>query len=331
MPRPRKSNRHLPPCVYERHGAFWHVKRGKWTRLGATLGEALEAYSTLVVEPKGSMGELIDRVLAHIRPDLDVDSYRAYKGAAKHLKRRLVEFTPQQVQSRHVAAIKVDMKATPNMANRALSLLRQVFALAVEWQLVDSNPCIGVKRLPEKQRDRYITDEEYLAIYAQAGDRLQIIMDLCYLTAQRVNDVLTIPVRDLTDDGIEFEPSKTKRSTAAKLLVPWTPDLEAAVARAKTLRGNVRSLTLLSGRSGRAPDYRTVALQWEKACRAAGVEDAQLRDLRAKSLTDAEEQGHDPTALAAHSSPQMTRRYLRRRKRTRVSGPRKSNFIGQSN
>lgn len=327
MARKRKHDRHLPPCVYQRHGAYWYVKRGKWTRLGATLPESLQAYAAILAEPSGSMGALIDKALAHIRPDIGESTYRQYQIAARHLKRRLIEFTPRDVRGRHVAAIKNDMRGTPNMANRCLSLLRQVFTAALEWEIVDDNPCIGVSRLEEGKRDRYISDEEYLAIYAQAGDRLQVIMDLCYLTAQRVRDVLAIRVADLTEGGILFQPQKTRRSTAARLLVSWTRDLEATLERAKGLRGNVRALTLLSGRTGKAPDYRTVALQWAKACALAGVEDAQLRDLRAKSLTDAEEQGHNPTTLAAHSSPQMTRRYLRSRRHKAVSGPSKSNML----
>jgi integrase len=321
MPRTRKTGRHLPPCVYERHGAFWYVKKNKWTRLGKTLAESLERYAELVSQPAGGMAELIDKALAHISPKLDPNTRAQYETASRHLKRRMIEFAPRQVKPKHVAAIKTDMAGTPNMANRALSLLRQVFALAVEWQLVDSNPCIGIRRLPEKKRGRYISDEEYRAIYAQAGDRLQVIIDLLYLTGQRVRDVLSIRYADLTDDGIVFEPEKTSSSTGVGFTVQWTPELRLTVERAKGLYGNVRALTLLHGRTGRPPDYRTVALQWEKARSRAKVEDAQLRDLRAKALTDAEAQGHDPTALAGHTSPQMTRRYLRRRQRPLVSGP----------
>jgi integrase len=327
MARKRKHDRHLPACVYQRHGAYWYVKKGRWSRLGATLSEALEKYAAIVAEPTGSMNALIDKALEHIRPGIGESTYRQYKAAAKHLKRRLIEFTPRQVRGKHIAAIKADMRGIPNMANRALSLLRQVFAVALEWEMVDDNPCIGIRRLEEHERDRYITDEEFLAVYAKAGDRLQVVIDLLYLTGQRVRDVLQIRAADLTDVGIEFEPQKTRRSTGGKIVVPWTPELEEVVARAKRLRGNVRALTLLSGRTGKAPDYRTVALQWAKACESAGVQDAQLRDLRAKALTDAEEQGLDPTALAVHSSPQMTKRYLRRRKRVTASGPSKSKIL----
>jgi len=44
--------RHLPACVYRRHGAYWYVKGGKWTRLGAELPEALSNYAGLLESRK---------------------------------------------------------------------------------------------------------------------------------------------------------------------------------------------------------------------------------------------------------------------------------------
>ena len=59
--RPRKTDRHLPPCVYLRHGAYYLVRRGKWTRLAADLPEALKEYARLHAQPSGGMAALIDR------------------------------------------------------------------------------------------------------------------------------------------------------------------------------------------------------------------------------------------------------------------------------
>jgi hypothetical protein len=50
-----------------------------------------------------------------------------------------------------------------------------------------------------------------------------------------------------------------------KGVVAWTPQLRAVVERAKTLSGNIRALTLLHNRRGKAPDYSTVKIQWDKA------------------------------------------------------------------
>src|SRR5690606_20331182 len=141
------------------------------------------------------------------------------------------EFAPHQVMPKHVAALKLDMSDTPNMANRVLSFLRVVFSYAVEWQMVDSNPCIGIRRHEEAKRKRYITDAEFEAIRSHAHPRLKIVVDLLYLTGQRVVDVLTIKRADITDQGILFEQQKTK----AKLLVRWTPELKEAVKQANEL------------------------------------------------------------------------------------------------
>lgn len=322
MNRPRKTDKHLPQCVYLKHGAYYLVKAGKWTRLGTELGAALTEYARHVSDTDaGTMPKLIERVYLHHTPKLAKETRNSYRTSADTLKRKLAQFSPDQVKSRHVAEIRDSMAATPTSANKAVSFLRIVFSQAVEWQLVDSNPCIGVKKLAETKRSRYIKPDEFAAIYAKAGDRLQVIMDLCYLTGQRIGDVLRLRESDLHDGGIYFKAQKTQASTQVQFTVAWTDELKATVARARAMQGSVRSLTLLRGRTGKAPIYRSVATQWEIACAAAGVEDAHLHDLRAKSLTDTDAQGGDAQALGGHADKRMTERYLRLRKTPVVHGP----------
>lgn len=317
--RRRKANRHLPPCIYHKHGAYWLVKGGRWTRLGTDLPAVLAAYGRrLSPESQSDMGKLIDKVLDHVRPKLAKSSARQYTEVGERLKKILVEFQPAQVLPRHVAAIKLSMAKTPNMANRTLSVMRLIFGQLVEWQLIDSNPCTGIKPYKEKGRDRYLTKDEFDRIREKAAPRLQVIMDLQYMTGQRINDVLHIKTEDITDDGIVFRQQKT----GAKIVVRWTPELRAVVDRAKSLNGIVRPLkTLLCGRGGKAPDYRSVLFQWHKARIAAGIEDAKPNDLRAASITDVDDTGGDATGLAGHTSPAMTRRYIRHRKPKAVTGP----------
>lgn len=324
MSRPRKHDRHLPPCVYLRHGRYWYVKGGKWTDLGVTLAEALEAYARIIETPVGTMPALVDEAFDFMKkrkPPLAAATIEQYEDAAKILKRKLQQFRPEQVLMKHVASVKKSMVDTPNMANRCLSFLRSVFDYALEaegWDEVEGNPAVGVKRYKERKRDRLLTPKERERIYAQSGDRLRVILDLMYLTGQRVNAVLRIQLPQLTEKGIRFPKFKTE----AKGTVKWTPELRAVVERAKALRGNVRSLNwLLPGRPGKPPDYRSVFLQFKNACEAAGVEDAQMRDYRAASATEAEEQGLDPTALLMHTNEQQTRRYLRGKKEPLVEGP----------
>lgn len=323
MNRPRKTERHLPPCVYFKHGAYYYVKGGKWERIGTSLGDALAEYARRHEQPKGGMADLIDRVYAHHCKvkRLSDNTKGQYKIAAAVLKRKLAQFAPPQVKGTHIAQVQASMAETPNMANRVLSFAKTVFNYAVAWGEVDGNPCTGAGRLHENRRKRYLTHKEYDAIYAQAGPRLQVIMDLQYLTGQRINDVLKLRRSQITEEGIRLKPQKTKNSTGVEMLLKWTPELKSVVERAKALSGDVPALTLLRGRGGKAPDYRTVADQFTKAAKAAGVEDARPNDQRAKSATDANKQGKDVQHLLGHSSPAQTERYIRQRETPEVEGP----------
>src|SRR5690606_38606447 len=113
--------------------------------------------------------------------------------------------------------------------------------------------CLGVMRHVEAKRQRYLTDDEFHAIRAHAHPRLQVVMDLLYLTGQRVGDVLKIKRADLTEEGISFKQEKT----GARLLVRWTPELRATVEAAKALSGNVVSPYLFRTRTrgGGPPSY----------------------------------------------------------------------------
>jgi integrase len=129
--------------------------------------------------------------------------------------------------------------------------------------------------------------------------------------------VLRIRRSDITDDGIRFAQQKT----GARLVVRWTPRMRDAVRRAAELQGSVPTLTLLRNRRGKAPDYRTIRLQWDTACQAAGITDAHLHDLRALAATAAQAQGLDAQQLLGHRTQANTARYLRDRSDMLVDGP----------
>lgn len=317
--RPRRKDRHLPPCVYLRSGTYWLVRGGQWERLGRDLPTALQAYGKAYTRPQGAMPALITAALAAHRKKKQIaqSTWDQYQIAAKKLEDILAEFSPDQVTQRDIVQIKLALADTPNMANRCLTVLRITFDYALDMLLISSNPAVGVKRLDEKKRDRLLSHAELAAVRAVAPARLAVLLDLMYLTGQRVKDVLLIKRTDLREDGIYFKQQKTGK----QLVVQWSPELREVVDRAKGLYGNVKAFTLLHGRTGKAPDYRTTRDQWTLACKRAGVSGAQLRDLRAMSLTHAEQQGFNPTALAGHTSEAMTRRYLRGKEAKVVQGP----------
>lgn len=317
MNRPRMKDKHLPRGVYLRHGAYFHVRKGRWENIGKDLRTALARYAANMEEPVGGMPDLIDAALSHISHSLAKNTQKAYKSASRRLKIAFAEFAPDQVKPKHVAALKASMISRQSFANTCLTTLRLIFAYAVEAQLLDMNPVIGIRPYRTKKRDRLLSIEEYIAIYARSSPRTQVIMDLCIRTGQRIGDVLKIQRIDLLPEGIRFKQQKTH----AKGIVKWTPELRAIVERAKTLNGNIRSISLLHDRTGKVPTYWTTREAWKLACTKAGVKDARLHDLRAFAATVAKQQGMDATALLFHASPAQTTRYLRDKSEPMMDGP----------
>lgn len=315
--RPRKIDKHLPKYVHHRHGAYYLVKCGKWSLLAHDLNAALAEYHNLFSAPTDGLAGLIDTALGSMRGRLAKNTWEQYQVAAGKIKHMLADFTPQQVLPRHVAQMKMALAGTPNMANRCLTVLRVVFNYALENQLVDSNPAQGIKPHPEAKRRRLIAPDEYQMIYQHASPRMRVIMDLLYLTGQRVDDVLTIKRADLRQEGIYFEQGKTE----ARLIVGWSPELVVAVERAKKLPGKVSAMTLLQGHRGGRLKYEAVYFEWRNTCKRAAIADTDMRDIRAMAATAIRAQGGDATALLGHTNEGMTDRYLRDKTVPTVIGP----------
>ena len=255
--------------------------------------------------------------MPHILKGKAAQTIAQYQVAARRLQEIFAEFAPHQVTPRDVVQIRRHYADSYAVANRTIGVLRMVMDYALEQDLIEANPCVGIKRLPQRARKRRIEHAEFDAIKRHANELLAVVMDLCYLTGQRIGDVLAIKRADLREDGIFFEQEKT----GARLTVRWTPELHAAVERAKAMWGSTPGPYLLRGREFRPPTYTQIWGQWCRACEKAGILDANLHDLRAMSGTEAQAQGHDPQALLGHTDFKMTRRYLRDRRLPVVNGP----------
>lgn len=338
-----RQKRDLPPRCYLKHGAFFYVTpQNKWVNLGRDREAALRQYRALTeaTAPLDTVPGLIGAARASILQGKAVSTQDQYTLALDRLAVIFGEFRVEDVRPKHIAAVKVEMRGTPNMANRFLTVLRLLFAYAVEAQLCDWNPAQGIKPYKENRRKRLISPDEIDRILAHCSPRMAVMVDLLRLTGQRITDVINIRHGDITDDGLVFVQQKTD----SKVLIRWNPDLRAAVDRAKALTRsgkplpiNVKALArpdpaapLFRTRFGGPPSYKTVYDQWVAAAKKAGVEDANQHDLKAVAVTDAHRQGLDPQGLAGHSSARMTERYIREKMGVEVEAPRLSKKVSKN-
>ena len=138
-----------------------------------------------------------------------------------------------------------------------------------------------------------------------------------YLTGQRIGDVLKIKQSDISPDGITVVQEKTGK----KLKVAMTPTLEENIRAARRLHGRI-TLTYLPGQiNGKIRSHKSVRDLLQCYVDKAGLDDIHLHDLRAKAITDARMQGHDPQALAGHATEAQTGRCLRDKEIPLVYGP----------
>lgn len=301
------ASRKLPPRLHLKNGRYYYVHRNTWTALSRDYHDALVEYARLIRPASSGMQELLDSFIAHIRPTVAKGTLHTYGCAVERLRAAFVEFAPHQVKPVHVAQVLDHHRATPSMANVMRNVLKQCFAYAVRTGLAETNPVRDIAPFKEKKRGRYLTGAEFAAIRAKATPTLAAIMDVCYITGQRIGDVLKIRHADIDERGLFFQQQKTGN----RLRIEMTDDLRAAIDAARALHPRLRGLTLFHTRQGKPFSYSTVRTLWQRATTAAGVADAHLHDLRAKAATDARAQGLDSRALLGHTTEGAHNRYLR--------------------
>jgi len=74
--------------------------------------------------------------------------------------------------------------------NRELSVLSGILRVQVELETIDFNPCLMVKRLPENQRDSYLSFEDFNCLLEKSWWLHGIILML-YYTGMRFNEVVS--------------------------------------------------------------------------------------------------------------------------------------------
>jgi integrase len=305
----------LLPRMYWKNGRYYYVKQNKWTTLHQNHNDALRQYADLEA-PKSSWGDLVEATYADFGT-LSENTKKQYNGIRPKIVHGFSDFEPHEILGTHIYQFLEQYRSTPNMANRMLSVLKRIFTKGVILGACDFNPSAGVARFTEAKRKRYITDSEYSLIYAQANPVIKIVMEICYLTGQRIGDVLNIKRSDITEEGISF----IQQKTTARLTVAMTEDLADVIRKAKLLR-NVPCAWLIHPKGKASPySYSAIKGAYQRAVKASGVQDATLHDLRAKSLTDLKKAGGNPQKLAGHRLESTTLRYLRGIESPLVTGP----------
>lgn len=321
MGRKRQGNHNLPPRMSVKKGWYYHVSSTsprKWTPLGNDLNEARRKWAELedeTVNPDDKTFRVIgQRYMREVLPSLKAHTQRDYTQYFKLLDAVFGELPIDSIRPFDVAEyVRVRGETAKVRANREKALFSTIFNHARAWGYTDkTNPCIGIKGHKEKSRDRYVSDDEYAAVWACAHPTVQDAMDLALCTGQRPADVLKFNVTDIVGGSLQL----TQNKTGKKLRIAIEGDLAEIISRILAKPRDKVNAALLQDPDGQRLSYFALRSRFDKARESAGVS-FQFRDLRAKAATDTEDLAH-AQSLLGHKSRSTTEIYTRDRKGERV-------------
>jgi integrase len=331
MGRPPSKNLTLPPGMRKRvrgKQVYYYYDTGAKPRREIGLGKdyltALQKYAELEIASKQAFREeatfryAATRYLAEVVPTKARGSQRNDIASMKNLMQVFGTARLDDVEPVHVRRYIDKRKSAPFAANLEKALLSHVFKMAREWgYTAKPNPCAGVSGHKVKAREVYVEDAAYNAVLEVADVATRDLMELIYLTGQRPSDVLKMAETDIQDGLLLLQQNKTGK----KLRIAVTGELLAVIERIQKRKAGhaIRSLKLVVSEKGEPLTLSTMQDRFAIAKKKAGQE-FQLRDLRAKALTDkdAEKGSREAQRLGGHTSITTTERYLRGRKGDKV-------------
>ena len=330
--------------IYLRHGSFYYAHRdsGKWENLGKDLAAAKKR-AAHYNDPTGTYGlmtwyldQFIIECEARVKAgDLSKRTADGYRETLPPLKAFFGEMMPSDIGASHVTAY-LDLGVKLNRPVRA-NRERATLSSCLSWMLRTNqgslivNPCMrasGVKRNAESQRERYVTDAEYWAVYKLAPLQVQLMMELVYRTLQRPEvDVLAWTQANIKRKGdgrvLRFEQSKTGQKMDIGI-VGQLDDLLKRVTGSAATNISVLHQPLIHTLKGEAYTYggissmlkRIIVKVRQQVPALKNMPSFGFRDLKGKGATDmwqADTPIEQIQQLCGHKTKTTTERYIKAR------------------
>ena len=295
----------LPTRVYYRHGAFYYVHHdGRWERLGTDIRNA-KRRAGVMNDPSGLFGTLsywLDKFIVDCETRIGLSKEAKglaprtvddYKDNAAYLKSYFGKMRPGEVEPHHVGKY-LELGRRNERAVRA-NREKACLSSAFTWLMLQSesgfkgpNPCIGVKRNPEFKNDRYVTDDQMIAVIDAAPRMVSALLRLVYRTLQRPEDILTWDRSNLVvRDGrriLRVEQSKMSTRAGKTVDIEISEDIETILRDLKVNTDGTAvgpGMPFLHRRDGSGYTYSGLNSMLKRAVKKASVEHPNTGELEA--------------------------------------------------
>ena len=223
------------------------------------------------------------------------------------------DLSPQNIERLHRS-----LRETPTTANRVIAVCSAMLNFAKRNRVISDNPALGVEKFPEKQRKRYLTNEELASLgevltQAEANGEFQAGVDcvkFLLLSGLRRGEAQTMlwSYVDFPRGWISLPDSKTGAKD-----VPLGPPAVELLYTIKDRQSNEGSYSedghVFPGKRGPIVGLPKMWLRWREA---AGLENVRLHDLRHSFGSVGASSGNSLVVLGGilgHKSTATTQRY----------------------
>jgi integrase len=300
---------------------------GPWPALTATAAREKAQQLRTAIANKGidplaereelrsapTVADLADRYIEdYARPNKAESSlYQDLSLLSQRIRPELGKIRVTDLVRDDIERLQQKLRDTPYRANRVLSLLSKMFALAVEWKLRPDNPCQKVQRYPEQKREAWLRIEDIERLNAtldlHSDRRAASAIKLLLLTGARRGELLKARWSEFDlDRGVWTKPSLHTKQKKTEFL----PLSSAALALLKVMKQEAAGEFLFPGKDG-AP-LKQIDWSWIAVRRAAGITDTRLHDLRHTYASHLVTKGvslHVVGRLLGHTKVETTMRY----------------------
>lgn len=170
---------------------------------------------------------------------------------------------------------------SPYTANRVLSLIKHMYVIAAKNGYVKghNNPAAGIRKFPEKSRDRFLQSDElhrfFNALWAENNEVFKNYVIISLFSGQRRGNILALRWSQIDlNNGFMYLPD-TKNSEPMQ--VPITSQLRELFEKIKPHAKSDLVLPSNKSKSGHLEDPKR---PWQDLLARAGIENLRLHDLR---------------------------------------------------
>jgi integrase len=259
---------------------------------------------------RDTFAEFAPRYLQHQQARLTPLAYERTRGVVEtHLRRvfgalRLAEIRTADVE-RYITA-RTRAKTSAHSVTKEVNVLKHLFTVAVQQELVATNPAHGVRtpRVPAG-RLRYLQPTELHAVLKACPVWLRPIAALLAFTGMRRGELLGLRWLDVDHAGGRIMLPQTKNGTGR---VVWLSEMARTVLNSLP-RGRATELVFPPSKQ---VSPANVSLTLLRTCRRLGIADFRLHDLRHTAASWLMMTGADIYTVAqllGHKDVRMTARY----------------------